>query len=81
MMQIGGMQAAVGDMEGKSMAVVPTSAIGGGGGTQRVIISMEDGLRAQLVQDGAKAGVEIMIENLGRKTPARDAVVQAAGVS
>ena len=79
MMQIGGMQAAVGEMEGRQMAVVPTSAMGGGGGQSVLIVRMEPGLKGELVEQGAQLGVQIVTEKMGRKNELSDVVRNAAG--
>jgi hypothetical protein len=65
MMEIGGMQAVVGSAQGNRLAITSAEALaqnGGGGGLAEIRVTMEQGLKGEIIQNSIK-GAQVQVAN------------------
>lgn len=77
MFDVGGMTATVGDVGGSRMAMLPERALAGLGGAEnlvRLVVEMQPGLQAQIIEQSAKVSVERVQSEMGRRSPLSTAV-------
>lgn len=76
LMNVGGIEAAVGNAQGHRLALTSADALarGAAGGHVNITVSLEPGLRASIVQDSVSGAVVRVTQDAGRSTPLREAI-------